>query len=114
MKKKILTLSKNDDFKNILSGKKISNQYLTIFFKKLPSFTDNNTLNMSIITKKKLGNAVFRNKIKRRLRNIIKSALDTANLNLKYSYLFMAKKNVFDDNYKLIKENIFRELKRIR
>ena len=35
MKNKIVSLSKNEDFKSILSGNKISNKYLTIFFKKL-------------------------------------------------------------------------------
>ncbi len=52
MKKKIVSLSKNEDFKSILGGKKISNKYLTIFFKKL---SDKNTsrLNISFITKKK-------------------------------------------------------------
>ena len=32
MKSKITSLSKNEDFKSILGGKKISNKYLTIFF----------------------------------------------------------------------------------
>ena len=32
MKSKIVSLSKNEEFKSILSGKKISNKYLTIFF----------------------------------------------------------------------------------
>ena len=63
---KILSLSKNEDFKKILSGKKINNYYSTIFFKKL-SNKNNNRLNLSIITKRKLGKAVQRNKIKRRL-----------------------------------------------
>ena len=35
MKSKITSLSKNEDFKSILNGKKISNKYLTIFFKKI-------------------------------------------------------------------------------
>ena len=34
MKSKISSLSKNEDFKNLLSGRKINNQYSTIFFKK--------------------------------------------------------------------------------
>ena len=67
---KILSLSKNEDFKKILSGRKINNFYSTIFFKKL-SRKNNNSLNLSIITKRKLGKAVQRNKIKRRLKNII-------------------------------------------
>ncbi len=110
---KIASLSKNEDFKFLLSGKKINNKYISIFFKELNK-KNSNILNISFIVKKKLGNAVIRNKIKRRLRNITKEALKNIDINLKYSYLFMAKKNVFDDNYKLIKENIFRELKRIR
>ena len=73
MKKKIVSLSKNEDFKSILSGKKISNKYLTIFFKKL-SDKNNNKLNISFVVKKKIGNAVKRNKIKRRLRNIMNDA----------------------------------------
>ena len=69
---------------------------------------------MSIITKKKLGNAVLRNKIKRRLRNIIREAVKSIKLNLEYSYLFMAKKNIFEDNYDLIKKDIFKGLKKIK
>ena len=48
---KILSLSKNEDFKKILSGRKINNHYSTIFFRKL-LYKNNNTLNISIITKK--------------------------------------------------------------
>ena len=110
---KIASLSKNEDFKFLLSGKKVNSKYISIFFKELNK-KNSNILNISFIVKKKLGNAVIRNKIKRRLRNITNEALKNIDINLKYSYLFMAKKNVFDDNYKLIKENIFSELKRIR
>ena len=52
MRSKIVSLSKNEDFKSILGGKKVSNKYLTIFFKKL-SDKDNKRLNISIVTKKK-------------------------------------------------------------
>ncbi len=69
MKSKIVTLSKNEDFKSILSGKKISNKYLTIFFKKL-SNKDSKKIKHFYCNQKKIGNAVKRNKIKRRLRNI--------------------------------------------
>ncbi|MBH00450.1 MAG: ribonuclease P protein component [Candidatus Pelagibacter sp.] len=111
---KINSLSKNNDFISILKGKKITNKYATIFFKKLNLKKNNNNLNVSFITKKKLGNAVFRNKIKRRLRNIMIEALKKINLNYEYSYLFIAKKNIFHDDYRLIKENIFKDLKKIK
>ena len=52
MKSKIVCLSKNDEFKEILKGKKSSNKYFTIFFKKL-SNKNNNKLNISFVTKKK-------------------------------------------------------------
>ncbi len=112
MKSKILALSKNEEFKNLLNKKKISNKYITIFFGYLDN-KDNKKLNISFVTKKKLGNAIIRNKIKRRLRNIMNDALKKININNKYSYLFMAKKNVFDDEYILIKKNIFETLEKV-
>tara|TARA_B100000963_G_scaffold313800_1_gene291959 strand:- start:613 stop:954 length:342 start_codon:yes stop_codon:yes gene_type:complete len=109
---KILSLSKNEDFKKILSGRKISNYYSTIFFKKLSS-AQSNTLNISIVTKKKLGKAVQRNKIKRRLKNIINHILRSIKINLKYSYLVIAKKNVLDSKYSDIKKTMLVDFKKI-
>ncbi len=74
MKSKILALSKNEEFKNLLKQKKISNKYVSIFFGKLLN-KDKKRLNISFVTKKKIGNAVKRNKIKRRLRNIVNEAV---------------------------------------
>ena len=51
MKSKIVSLSKNEEFKSILGGKKISNKYLTIFFKKL---SDKNNKKLNNIQMKKL------------------------------------------------------------
>ena len=81
MKSKITSLSKNAYFRSILDGKKLSNKYLTIFFREL-SDKDNKKLNISFVTKKKIGNAVSRNKIKRRLRNIMNDATKKININL--------------------------------
>ena len=52
MKSKILALSKNEEFKNLLKGKKISNKYVTIFFGNLKN-KDNKKFNISFVTKKK-------------------------------------------------------------
>ena len=113
MKSKILSLSKSEDFKSLLNGKKIINPYSTIFFKKISS-KNNNLLNISFVTKKKIGNAIKRNKIKRRLRNIMNDAIKSANMDLNYSYLFIAKKNVYNAKYKMIKDSIFKDLNKIR
>ena len=113
MKSKISSLSRNEDFKNLLSGRKINNQYSTIFFKKISS-KNTKFLNVSFVTKKKIGNAVRRNKIKRRLRNIVNDAVKTINMDLTFSYLFIAKKNLYNANYKMIKETILKDLTKIR
>ena len=113
MKSKISSLSKNEDFKSILNGKKISNKYLTIFFKKLAD-TKKNKLNISFVTKKKIGNAVQRNKIKRRLKSIMNEATKKIFLNLNYSYLLIAKKNVLDDKFIKIKKTLFSDLEKIK
>ena len=54
MKSKISSLSKNEDFRNLLNGRKISNPYSTIFFKKLSS-KNKKLLNVSFVTKRKIG-----------------------------------------------------------
>ena len=73
MRSKILALSKNEDFKTLLNKKKMSNKYVTIFFGNLAN-KNSQRFNISFVVKKKIGNAVKRNKIKRRLRNIINEA----------------------------------------
>ena len=77
------------------------------------SHKNNNSLNLSIITKRKLGKAVQRNKIKRRLKNIINYILKSIKINLKYSYLIIAKKNVLDRKYSEIKETMLVDFKKI-
>tara|TARA_B100001996_G_scaffold261673_1_gene203849 strand:+ start:742 stop:1083 length:342 start_codon:yes stop_codon:yes gene_type:complete len=113
MKSKIVCLSKNDEFKEILKGKKSSNKYFTIFFKKL-SNKNNNKLNISFVTKKKIGNAVNRNKIKRKLRNITNEAVNKLPIKLDYSYLIIAKNNILKNNYTDIKDKMFAEFNSIK
>ena len=113
MRGKIVSLSKNEDFKSILGGKRISNKYLTIFFKKI-SGKNEKKLNISFITKKKIGNAVIRNKIKRRIRNIMCDAVKNLNLNLKYSYLLIARKKILNEKYENIKQILYKDFEKIK
>ena len=112
MKSKIVALSKNEEFKNLLNQRKVSNKYVTIFFGKLIN-KDNTKINISFVTKKKIGNAVKRNKIKRRLRNIINEAVNKIPLNFNYSYLVIAKPTMLNNEYTIIKETLFRNLESI-
>ena len=113
MQVKLKSLSKNEDFKFILNGKKISNRYSTIFYRRLEN-KSNRYFNISFITKKKIGTAVIRNKIKRRLRNIMNESVKKIKLNLNYSYLLIAKKTIFEDSYEKIKEILFADFKKIK
>ena len=88
MKSKIVALSKNEEFKSLLKKKKISNKFVTIFFGHLIK-KDNKKLNISFVTKKKIGNAVKRNKIKRRLRNIMNDACKKISINLSIHILLL-------------------------
>ncbi len=53
MKSKIIALSKNEEFKNLLNKNKLSNKYVTIFFGVLQN-KNNKKLNISFVAKKKL------------------------------------------------------------
>tara|TARA_Y100000741_G_C17833044_1_gene387283 strand:+ start:110 stop:451 length:342 start_codon:yes stop_codon:yes gene_type:complete len=110
---KLLSLSKNEDFKSLLTGKKISNRYLTIFFKNL-SGKNNKYLNISFVAQKKLGNAIKRNKIKRRLKNIMNQIIKNSKINLDYSYLIIAKKTIINAKFVDIKELLLKDYKKIK
>ena len=113
MKSKILALSKNEEFKNLLNKKKLTNKYVTIFFGILEN-KNKKKLNISFVTKKKIGNAVKRNKIKRRLRNIINDAIKEISIKFNYSYLVIAKATMLNNEYKNIKETLFQDLEKIK
>tara|TARA_A100001037_G_C14872837_1_gene510360 strand:- start:396 stop:737 length:342 start_codon:yes stop_codon:yes gene_type:complete len=113
MKSKILALSKNEEFKKLLKKRKVSNKYVTIFFGHLDN-KDNKKLNISFVTKKKIGNAINRNKIKRRLKNIMSEAIKKISIKFDYSYLVIAKPTVLNNEFKNIKEVLFQEFKKIK
>ena len=113
MKSKILALSKNQEFKKLLEQNKITNKYVSIFFGTLTD-KDKQKLNISFVIKKKIGNAVNRNKIKRRLRNIMNEAVKKISINYNYSFLVIAKSSMLNNEYKIIKETLFKDFEKIK
>ena len=113
MKSKILALSKNEEFRKLLKMKKLSNKYVTIFFGHLEN-KKNNKLNISFVAKKKIGNAVKRNKIKRRLRNIMNEAVNKISINFNYSYLVISKPSMLNNEFKNIKEILIQDFIKIK
>ncbi len=113
MRSKIIALSRNEEFKTLLKKKKISNKYVTIFYGNLEN-KNNKKLNISFVTKKKIGNAIKRNKIKRRLRNIMDDATKKISIKLQYSYLVIAKPTMLNNEFNYIKETLFQEFRKIK
>ena len=102
MKSKILALSKNEEFKNLLNKKRLSNKYVTIFFGILDNRM-NKKLNISFVAKKKIGNAVKRNKIRRKLKAIVHKLLKKRGaINRNYTYIVFGKSKAYEKNHKIL------------
>ena len=114
MKTKVVALKNNEDFKSLLKGRKLSNKYFVMFYKKLLRKNSKN-LNISIVTKKKLGNAVQRNFCKRRLKNLVNEVVKKNSPNFNYCYLILAKDNALNkDTFEDLKKTMFTEFNKIR
>ena len=115
-KRAILNENRDIDQETLLSmlkKNKLSNKYVTVFFRIIKN-KNKKKLNISFVTKKKIGNAVKRNKIKRRLKNIMNEAVKKISINFNYSYLIIAKSTMLNDNYIDIKEVLFESFKKIK
>ena len=69
---KLESLKKSNQFKKVLKQKKVHSEYFSIFAAKnffKPKYKTN--LLISFVMKKKIGNAVKRNKIRRKLKAIV-------------------------------------------
>ena len=111
---KFKSLNQSKDFLKVLKKNKLNNRYFTIYFDKKLKKEINKCLNISFVMKKKIGNAVKRNKIKRRLRNIVNDAIKKISFKFEYSYLVIAKPTMLNNEYTIIKETLLRDLERIR
>ena len=111
---KFKSLNKSKDFQKILKKKRLTTKYYTIYYDK-NLIKNNKYLNISFVMKKKIGNAVVRNKIKRRLRYVIQKILNEGELiDLNYTYVIFGKNNVYKDKFKelLIEANkTFKKIK---
>ena len=112
------------DTKNVIAAISLSAAVIilySLFFapavveqKDIQNDKNNNRLNISFVAKKKIGNAVTRNKIKRRLRNIMNEAVKSININLNYCYLLIARISVSKDPYETIKNATLEDFKKIK
>ena len=110
------SLNQSSAFLKILKKKKIHTKYFTIFFdKNISKPSKEKYLNISFVMKKKIGNAVIRNKIKRKLKYAVqKIVIEKDNVDLNYTYVVFGKNNVYKDKFALIFKEINNAFKKIK
>ena len=111
------SLKKSSQFRKALKEKKIHTEYFSIFASKnffKPKYKSN--LLISFVMKKKIGNAVKRNKIRRKLKAIVQKLLKKKGaINKDYTYIVFGKSNAYaqkQDVLLLLMEKSFSKLKK--
>ena len=114
---KLESLKKSNQFKKVLKERKIHTEYFSIFAAKnffKPKHATN--LLVSFVMKKKIGNAVKRNKIRRKLKaNVQKLLKKKGAINRDYTYIVFGKSNAYAQKQNvlfLLIERSFSKLKK--
>ena len=111
---KFKSLNQSKEFLKILKKKKLNTKYFTIYFDR-NSKKFNKYLNISFVMKKSIGNAVTRNRIKRKLKAAVQKVLREKQLiDLNYTYVIFGRNNVYKDKFPLIFNEINEAFKRIK
>ena len=111
------SLKKSNQFRKALKEKKIHTDYFSIFAAKNFIKPKNRTnLLISFIMKKKIGNAVKRNKIRRKLKAIVQKLLKKRGaINKDYTYIVFGKPNAYAQKQNVLlplMEKTFNKLKK--
>ena len=115
---KFKSQNQSKQFLKILKKKKLNTKYFTIYFEKDLNNANKNIkkyLNISFVMKKKIGNSVVRNKIKRKLKSAVQKILkDKQLIDLNYTYVIFGTNNVYKDKFSLIFNEVNDAFKRIK
>ena len=103
---KFKSLNQSKQFLRIFKKKRLNAKYFTLFFEKRSNNLINNEkkkLNISFIMKKNIGNAVKRNKIKRKLKSAVRKVInEKKKIDLDYTYVIFGRNNVYKDKFSLV------------
>ena len=110
------SLKKSSQFKKALKEKKIHSEYFSIFAAKnfyKPKYKTN--LLISFIMKKKIGNAVKRNKIRRKLKAIVHKLLKKRGaINRDYTYIVFGKSNAYSEKHNVLLSAMIKSFNKIK
>ena len=115
---KFKSLNQSKHFLKIFKKRRLNTKYFTIYFEKNLNDTkkdDNKNLKISFVVKKKIGNAVTRNKIKRKLKSAVqKISKESKLIELNYTYVIFGKNNVYKDKFESVLSEVNRTFKKIK
>ena len=98
-----------------LRERKVHTDYYSIFAAKNFLKPKKNHLIISFVMKKKIGNAVIRNKIKRKLKYAVqKIAGESKLIDLNYTYVIFGKNNVYKDKFENVLNEVNETFKKIK
>ena len=98
------SLKKSNQFRKVLKEKKVHTDYFSIFAAK-NFFKAKHKANLliSFVMKKKIGNAVKRNKIRRKLKAIVQKLLKKRGaINKDYTYIVFGKSNAYAQKHDVL------------
>ena len=96
---KLESLKKSNQFQTVLKGKKIHTDFFSIFAtKNFIKKKGKNNLKISFVVKKKFGNSVKRNRIRRKLKAIVlKISKIKGAINKDYTYIVFGKSKSYEE-----------------
>ena len=111
---KLISLKKSDHFRKALKEKKVHTDFFSIFASKNFLKKYKNDLLISFVMKKKIGNAVKRNRIRRKLKAIVIKMLKIKGaINLNYTYIVFGKTKAYFAKHEELFEEMLKGFKKI-
>ena len=108
---RLVSLKRSGEFSKVFKEKKLNTNYFTIYFSKQSENNKKKSLNISFVMKKKIGNAIKRNRIKRKLKAAVIKC--QKNINFDYTYVVLGKTNAYKEKFISISEEMSNSFKKI-
>ena len=113
---KLESLKKSSHFQTVLKHRVVNSDLFSIYRTKnfIKKTREKKKLYISFVMKKKIGNAVKRNRIKRKLKSIVQKLLKMNSLiNLNYTYIIFGKEKAYKEHHNSLFEKMKKSFKRI-
>ena len=109
------SLKKSNQFKRVLKQKKLHTDNFSLFAaKNFYQPKNRSDLLISFVMKKKIGNAVKRNRIKRKLKGVVQKMLKVSNsINLNYIYIIFGKEKIYSEHSNSLFKSMEQSFKKI-